>query len=35
MASWGLIAGTFDATTQINRTLEREAHELAATVRAG
>jgi ABC-type nitrate/sulfonate/bicarbonate transport system substrate-binding protein len=35
MASWGLIAGTFDVTTQINRTLEREAHELAATVRAG
>jgi len=35
MASWGLIAGAFDVTTQINRTVEREAHELAAVVRAG
>jgi hypothetical protein len=33
MASWGLIAGAFDVTTQINRTVEREAHELAAAVR--
>ena len=30
MASWGLIEGTFDVTTQINRKVEREAHELAA-----
>ena len=29
MASWGLIDGTFDVTSQIDRTLEREAHELA------
>jgi hypothetical protein len=35
MASWGLIAGTFDMTTQINRTVEREAHEVAAAIRAG
>ncbi len=28
MASWGLIHGTFDVTTQINRKVEREAHEL-------
>jgi NitT/TauT family transport system substrate-binding protein len=34
MASWGLIAGAFDVTTQINRSVEREAHELAAAVRA-
>jgi hypothetical protein len=27
MASWGLIHGTFDVTTQINRKVEREAHE--------
>ena len=30
MASWGLIDGTFDVTAQIDRRLEREAHELAA-----
>ena len=30
MASWGLIGGTFDVTTQINRKIEREAHELAS-----
>ena len=30
MASWGLIGGTFDVTTQINRKVEREAHELAS-----
>ena len=30
MASWGLLEGAFDATAQINRSLEREAHELAA-----
>ena len=35
MASWGLIDGTFDVTAQIDRRLEREAHELAAAVRAG
>ena len=29
MASWGLIHGTFDVTTQINRKVEREAHDLA------
>jgi len=32
MASWGLIDGTFDVTSQIDRRLEREAHELAAAV---
>ena len=35
MASWGLIDGAFDLTAQIDRRLEREAHELAAAVRAG
>jgi ABC-type nitrate/sulfonate/bicarbonate transport system substrate-binding protein len=30
MASWGLMSGAFDATTQINRGVERKAHELAA-----
>jgi hypothetical protein len=30
MASWGLIDDTFDVTAQIDRDLEREAHELAA-----
>jgi NitT/TauT family transport system substrate-binding protein len=30
MAGWGLIDGTFDATAQIDRGLERNAHELAA-----
>ena len=35
MASWGLIDGTFDVTAQIDRSLEREVHELAAAVRAG
>jgi ABC-type nitrate/sulfonate/bicarbonate transport system substrate-binding protein len=29
MASWGLLEGPFDATTQIDRRLERRAHELA------
>src|SRR6267378_4758894 len=33
MASWELLHGPFDVTTQINRRLEREAHELAAAVR--
>jgi len=35
MASWGLLHGPFDVSSQINRRLEREAHELAAAVRAG
>jgi ABC-type nitrate/sulfonate/bicarbonate transport system substrate-binding protein len=35
MASWGLIDGAFDVTAQIDRRLEREAHELAAAVRTG
>ena len=35
MASWGLIDGAFDVTAQIDRSLERDAHELAAAVRAG
>lgn len=29
MASWGLLHGRFDAAAQIDRRLEREAHELA------
>jgi ABC-type nitrate/sulfonate/bicarbonate transport system substrate-binding protein len=29
MASWGLMSGHFDATMQINRSVERKAHELA------
>jgi ABC-type nitrate/sulfonate/bicarbonate transport system substrate-binding protein len=29
MASWGVLHGAFDATTQINHKVEREAHELA------
>jgi len=29
MASWGVLEGTFDVTTQINRKVEQEAHELA------
>jgi len=29
MASWGLMPGAFDVATQINRKVEREAHELA------
>src|SRR5262245_19352674 len=33
MASWGLIEGTFDVTGQIDRSLERDAHELAAARR--
>jgi ABC-type nitrate/sulfonate/bicarbonate transport system substrate-binding protein len=35
MASWGLIEGTFDVTTQINRRIEGEAHERAAAVLIG
>ena len=34
MASWGLLHGPFDATTQINRRAEREAHERASAVLA-
>jgi ABC-type nitrate/sulfonate/bicarbonate transport system substrate-binding protein len=30
MASWGVLQGPFDVTAQINRTVEREAHALAA-----
>jgi ABC-type nitrate/sulfonate/bicarbonate transport system substrate-binding protein len=30
MASWGLLHGPFDVATQIDRRLEREAHELAS-----
>ena len=30
MAGWGLIEGTFDVTAQIDRSLERDAHELDA-----
>ena len=30
MASWGVLQGPFDVTAQINRKVEREAHELAA-----
>src|SRR5437660_4722048 len=30
MASWGVLHGSFDVTAQINRKIEREAHELAA-----
>ena len=29
MASWGLMPGAFDATTQINRSVEQKAHDLA------
>jgi len=35
MASWGLMSGTFEPTTQINRSVEQEAHELAAASLAG
>ncbi len=34
-ASWGVLHGPFDATTQINRKAEREAHERASAVLAG
>src|SRR5438093_9857419 len=30
MASWGLLEGAFDVTAQIDRRLERQAHELAS-----
>jgi ABC-type nitrate/sulfonate/bicarbonate transport system substrate-binding protein len=35
MAGWGLIDGTFDVAAQIDRRLERDAHELAAADRTG
>jgi hypothetical protein len=35
MASWGLIEGAFDVTAQIDRRLERDAHELATAGRYG
>jgi hypothetical protein len=31
MASWGVLHGAFDVTTQINREVQSRAHELAAT----
>ena len=34
MASWGLLEGGFDATTQINRRVEREAHARAGLLAA-
>ena len=33
MASGGVLHGAFDVTTQLNRTFERRAHELAAVAR--
>jgi NitT/TauT family transport system substrate-binding protein len=35
MTSWGVLHGEFDVETQINRALQREAHELAAAALAG
>ena len=32
VASWGLLEGTFDVGAQINRRVEREAHEHAAAL---
>ena len=32
VASWGLLEGTFDVGAQINRQVEREAHEHAAAL---
>jgi ABC-type nitrate/sulfonate/bicarbonate transport system substrate-binding protein len=32
MASWGVLQGDFDLSSQINRSIEREAHERAALV---
>ncbi len=31
MASWGLLSGAFEPASQINRHVERRAHELAAS----
>jgi ABC-type nitrate/sulfonate/bicarbonate transport system substrate-binding protein len=33
MASWGVLEGAFDVTAQINRKVQQEAHELAASSR--
>jgi ABC-type nitrate/sulfonate/bicarbonate transport system substrate-binding protein len=33
MASWGLLSGAFDPSAQINRRVERQAHEAAALAR--
>jgi hypothetical protein len=30
MSSWGVLQGDFDIAAQINRKVEREAHEIAA-----
>jgi hypothetical protein len=35
MASWGVLHGAFDAASQINRKVEREAHELAFASQSG
>jgi NitT/TauT family transport system substrate-binding protein len=35
MASWGVLEGRFDVAAQINRKVEREAHELAAATLVG
>jgi hypothetical protein len=35
MVDWGVLQGQFDVTTQINESLRRQAHELAAAVPAG
>ena len=35
MASWGVLHGEFDVASQINRQVQREAHELAGMARAG
>jgi hypothetical protein len=35
MASWGLMSGAFDTATQINRSVEQRAPELAAVGLAG
>jgi len=35
MAGWGLMRGAFDLGTQVNRSVEREAHARAAAGLAG
>jgi len=35
MASWGLLHGAFDVSTQINRSAERQAHERAGLALVG
>jgi hypothetical protein len=32
MASWGVLTGAFDVSTQINQKVERQAHELAGRI---